>query len=588
MKNHSRNPCLPMWLVVVCLCVTSVAQISLPPGLAVPDSQPTASTPKDPFGRQSPQSAVLNFLRVAHHGDYVVAARYLELPGPKEKRIGPELARKLLNLMDTSLLGSVATLSTSPEGLSSDSSDPDIEVLGHLLVHNNDVPFHLVRTTEKDIGPVWLVSWQTVQQVPQLYESARAPILDQYFPAVLANNFLFGIPAGRWIAWLLTIPIALAVGWLLLRLARWLYQAKKRDVPFQWSDLGKPTALILAILLHGLLVILIGMPLFYRVYYFRFLAVLLAICVAWFGIRFLDRLHRSSVFQSRGRESQSFLQLGYQLLKVAIVVATALAVLAIMGFNTKTMLAGLGIGGIAVALAAQKTLENLLGGITLVMDNTLFIGDDCLISGRYVTIQNVGLRSTAAMTREGTDISFPNGMLVQNSIENLSRRNRFLILTTLGLSSRCSLEQVQYVIARVREMLYSHSRVEQRTARFRMTGVQGLAYNVELFAYVLTGNYADFAAIQEDIFFRITRIVESAGASWAIPGQLSFPTPNQLIDEDKAASAQRVVQEWQDKSESPFPDFSDDRIAHLRGSISYPPHSSDPPTKNENPFKKAV
>ena len=228
------------------------------------------------------------------------------------------------------------------------------------------------------------------------------------------------------------------------------------------------------------------MPLFYRVYYFRFLAVLLAICVAWFGIRFLDRLHRSSVFQSRGRESQSFLQLGYQLLKVAIVVATALAVLAIMGFNTKTMLAGLGIGGIAVALAAQKTLENLLGGITLVMDNTLFIGDDCLISGRYVTIQNVGLRSTAAMTREGTDISFPNGMLVQNSIENLSRRNRFLILTTLGLSSRCSLEQVQYVIARVREMLYSHSRVEQRTARFRMTGVQGLAYNVELFAYVLT------------------------------------------------------------------------------------------------------
>jgi len=118
MKNHSRNPCLPMWLVVVCLCVTSVAQISLPPGLAAPDSQPTASTPKDPFGRQSPQSAVLNFLRVAHHGDYVVAARYLELPGPKEKRIGPELARKLLNLMDTSLLGSVATLSTSPEGLS--------------------------------------------------------------------------------------------------------------------------------------------------------------------------------------------------------------------------------------------------------------------------------------------------------------------------------------------------------------------------------------------------------------------------------------------------------------------------------------
>jgi hypothetical protein len=139
--------------------------------------------------------------------------------------------------MDTSLLGSVATLSTSPEGLPSDSSDPNIEELGRLLVHDNDVPFRLVRASEKDIGPVWLVSWQTVQQVPQLYESARAPVLDQYFPAVLANNSLYGIPAGRWIAWLLTVPIALAVGWLLLRLARWLYQTKNRGVPFQWNDL---------------------------------------------------------------------------------------------------------------------------------------------------------------------------------------------------------------------------------------------------------------------------------------------------------------------------------------------------------------
>ena len=71
-------------------------------------------------------------------------------------------------------------------------------------------------------------------------------------------------------------------------------------------------------------------------------------------------------------------------------------------------------------------------------------------------------------------------------------------------------------------------------------------------------------------------------------GTTFVSTPNQLIDEAKAASAQRAVQQWQDKSESPFPDFSDDRIAHLRGSISYPPQPSNPPTNNENPFKKAV
>src|SRR2546425_1507624 len=102
------------------------------------------------------------------------------------------------------------------------------------------------------------------------------------------------------------------------------------------------------------------------------------------------------------------------------------------------MLPGLGIGGIAIALAAQKTLENLLGGITLVMDNAIYMGDDCVISGRYVTVRNIGLRSTAATTREGTDIWFPNGMLLQSSIENLLRRNRFLIFTNLLLSCQCS------------------------------------------------------------------------------------------------------------------------------------------------------
>src|SRR4029077_7588197 len=220
------------------------------------------------------------------------------------------------------------------------------------------------------------------------------------------------------------------------------------------------------------------------------------------------------------KEAQSFLQLGYQLLKVGLVIGAALCVLALLGFDTRTMLAGLGIGGIAIALAAQKTLENLLGGITLVMDNAIYIGDDCVISGRYVTVRNIGLRSTAATTREGTDIWFPNGVLVQGSIENLSRRNKFLIFTNLSFSGQCSLEQLQYVIARVREMLYAHARVEQESARFRLVGMHGSAYEVELFAYVRSSNAADFAAIQEDIFMRITKIVDSAGAAWAVPAQV--------------------------------------------------------------------
>lgn len=423
---------------------------------------------------------------------------------------------------------------------------------------------------KKDVGPVWLVSWQTLEQVPALFELAGAPVLDQYLPAFLADHSLLGISAGRWIAWLLSIPLSLALGGAMVWLIRRLYQIMNPGSALRWHGVGKPSAMTLATLLHAFFVFLIGIPLFYRVYYFRTLAVLLMLCVTWFAVGLLNRAHEGYVIRIGGKEAQSFLQLGYQLLKVGLVIGAALCVLAILGFDTKTVLAGLGIGGIAIALAAQKTLENLLGGITLVTDNAIYIGDDCIISGRYVTVRNIGLRSTSATTREGTDIWFPNGVLVQNNIENLSRRNKFLIFTTLPLSSQCSLAQVQCMIAKVREMLYSHTRVDQDSARFRLAGIRGVAYEIELFAYVRSSNGSEFAAIQEDIFFRIATIAELAGAAWAVSAQVNFASTKQLVNEDKAAEAERTVHGWRDGNQNPFPDFSSTRISEMRGTLPFP------------------
>jgi MscS family membrane protein len=189
-----------------------------------------------------------------------------------------------------------------------------------------------------------------------------------------------------------------------------------------------------------------------------------------------------------------------------------------------------------------------------------------------------------ATTREGTEISFPNGMLVQSSIENLSRRSKFLIFTTLSLSSQCSLGQLQCLIARVREMLYAHARVEQETARFRLAELRGSAYHVELFAYIRSRTAAEFAAIQEDILFRIGKMVEAAGVAWAVPSQLSYRSTKPLVNSERAAEAERTVQRWQDNNENPFPDFPADRIAELRGSLPYPgeANTSQPERTQEN------
>jgi len=577
MRGLRRFRCWALALSWFWLSPFAVSQMLGFPARTSNPSTPSQATPlKDPLRRGSPHSTILSFVKVAQRGDYATAAKYLEISSARQQQDGPELARKLLALMDSSGVGSinVSAMSDSQEGSLDDSTDPNIEVVGRLVVPGKEARFLLVRVPGSETGPIWLVSRQTLDRVPELYELAGAPIFDRYLPGFLANNLFLGIPAGRWLAWLLSIPLALLLGRSIVRLTRWLWQKKSPSTSSaeetHYRSAQKPAAIVIALLLHSVFVLLVGIPVFYRVYYVRTVAVLLTLSMAWLGRRVVDRLNERAVVRLGGGEAESFLQLGYQLLKVALLVIAALCVLALLGFDTRTMLAGLGIGGIAVALAAQKTLENLIGGITLLMDKAVYVGDDCLISGRHVTVCNVGLRSVRAHTREGTDISFPNGLLVQSSIENLSHRSRFLIMTTLSLSAESSVDQLKCVIARVREMLYSHARVEQSTARFRLAGAEGSGYQIELFAYVRSKSIADFTAVQEDLFFRITDIVESVGARWAIPAQVSYRSPLPLVSDEKATQAERVVQQWRDNNGSPFPDFPPGRIAEMRGTLAYP------------------
>jgi len=281
------------------------------------------------------------------------------------------------------------------------------------------------------------------------------------------------------------------------------------------------------------------------------------------------------------REAISLVQLLSGIGKAALIIIASLTILGVLGFDTKTMVAGLGIGGLALALGAQKTLENLISGITLVADDVFAIGDECVIDGRNVTVQEIGLRSLIVRAREGTQMSFPNGMLAQVGIENVSRRNRFLLWTTLVISYETSLTQVHCVIARAREMLYSHCRIEQESARFRLTSMTSVGYEVELFAFVQSTNGAEMAAIREDVFFRIADIAEAEGAVWAIPSQLTFLSRKQQVDAKKEADAEHTVQVWKGENENPFPDVSAQRLAQLRGTIAYPAQGSREDTEQE-------
>src|SRR5579862_3442217 len=151
--------------------------------------------------------------------------------------------------------------------------------------------------------------------------------------------------------------------------------------------------------------------------------------------------------------------LGQRLLSAFLVVVGALAILAIIGFDLTTVLAGLGIGGIAIAFAAQKTLENLFGGISVLADEVIRVGDYCRFGDRTGTVEDISLRSTRVRTDARTELSIPNGALATMNIENFARRDKILFNPVLAIRYETTPDQLRFLLAEVRRLLYAHPKV---------------------------------------------------------------------------------------------------------------------------------
>jgi MscS family membrane protein len=152
---------------------------------------------------------------------------------------------------------------------------------------------------------------------------------------------------------------------------------------------------IVAIVVHGFLVYLLAPPLLYRIYYARFLAALLVGCLLWLVSRITDQGYEHVVSRMRAQRNggEAIIILMQRLHRIVLAIVGLVAALAIFGVNVKTTLAGLGIGGLAIALAAQKSLENLIGGVSLLMDKAVRVGDSCQIGDQLGTVEDISFET---------------------------------------------------------------------------------------------------------------------------------------------------------------------------------------------------
>ncbi|HET7892736.1 MAG TPA: mechanosensitive ion channel family protein [Candidatus Sulfotelmatobacter sp.] len=570
----------PRWLLVCLLSVGTFPALAAAPAqsqvLPTSTTASTASVAADPLGRTTPSGTMLGFLQAAQSGDYGIAAQYLQMSAARRQSEGQQLATKLKVVLDNAFTGRFKSF-TQPDGVPQEGVPFGRQKLGTMSSGDVEVDLEVVRVPDPNAGRIWLISAETLAKIPELYDQVQARQVESRLPNVLVKHELAEMPLWQFLALLIAVPVAGALAWLILAILeiplRWWARRRGQLAVANWRTVSGPAWLLTGTLIHQLFAVYLHIPLLPRHYYFQITSVALIVSATWI----LWRIVQWALLRVRNRAltrglagTGSLMLLGERILKAVIFVAGILAVLSNLGFNMSTALAGLGIGGLAIGFGAQQTIANLFGGVSVLGDEVFRVGDVCRFGDRTGVVEDIGLRSTRIRTDERTLVAIPNGTVATINLENLSRRDKILFKTSLGLRPESKADHVRFVLAEIRRLLYSHPKVETKSVRVRLTDIAGTSLSMEVFAYILTREFNEFAAVREDLLLRIMDVMEDAGGGLALPAQTLYLSRDGGVEKEKADKAVKKIAELRDGKQLPFPDFHEDDISSFKGSIDYP------------------
>ena len=545
-----------------------------------PSTSPSKETSKtippetaldDPLGRSTPQGTVFGFLKSVDKEDYQRAVEYLDTKQPSKR--AQQLAEELQNILNWGFSGHIPKLSNKPEGDLEDGLKSNHELIGVIKTSTGNYNIMLERVQRGADPPVWLFSAETLRQLPDIRIDFQHDRIEQYVPNFLRDIKLFNYPLWRWIsisllilfAWFFTSVII--VGHRLIY-RRFTKRQKKQDI-----KRFKGPIRVLALSLGFYIASLLSFSLLSSLFFSRVSETLAIIGITWLCLYFVDPVIDRMMKRRQLTKSSAKIALARllnKIIKVIIIIIGATFIFYMANLNFTAVITGLGVGGIAVAFAAQKTLENLFGGVMIISDQPIRVGDFCRAGDFQGTVEDIGLRSTRLRTLNRTVVFVPNGQLATMSLENFTIRDKILFRHKLGLRYETSADQLRFVIAEIRRMLYEHPKVETSTARGRFTGFQDSALELEIFAYVLVTEYTDFLAVQEDLLLRFMDVVEKSGTTFAFPSQTTYFARDAGINKKKSDEAIEKVSLWRKQGQLPFPDFMPDDVAEFENKLEYP------------------
>lgn len=495
----------------------------------------TAPLAIDPLNRVTPRKSIYSFLEACHSQNYALAADYLDLrklsPGVRSSQ-GPELARELGALLDRDPHFEVDQLSDTPAGNQADGLAPNVDNLVTLQLNQRTVSLQLARVNQAGTE-VWLVSADSVLKIPELSSLAAESSFEKKLPAPLVNTKLLGTALWVWIALVL---LALILSLLSRVLSHLVIGAVKPVAKHYAKSLSMqrlehftgPVRLLVAVAIFRTCMEVFAPSALLRYFLLRLLTALFIFGAIALLMRVVDVISDQWMSRRNPREralSYSILSLGVRFIKICLFCVAVLFILSDWGFNTNAILAGVGVGGLAVALAAQKTIENLFGGISVITDRPVLVGDFCKFGDQLGTVEDIGLRSTRIRTLDRTVVTVPNSQFSTMTLENYSRRDRVWFHPTLHVRRDTTPAQIREMMNAVTKTLEEHPMVDASGVPLRFTNIGQQSFDIDIFAYVLTADYNQFLKIQSELLLKFMDAASALGIGFAVPIQESMPPP---------------------------------------------------------------
>ncbi|HEY2733114.1 MAG TPA: mechanosensitive ion channel family protein, partial [Polyangiales bacterium] len=506
-------------LFALCLSRTAHAQPK-----AQPDSTSAGSATDEVQPEDSPRSTLEQFFKLTHAGKYADAAKYLELP-PTEEARGAQLAARLTAVLDRYAWNERNTASAAPGGDPDDGLPSGVDEVGKIPGRDTPEPVRLVHRGPADAR--WLFSRVTVQRIDGWYEALPHRWLIELAPEPLLRMGPLNLLWAQWSALPLFLLVIWSFGAGLSRLSRKLLERWAERTPTRWDDallrrLGGPITLTWRLLIADAMLPLLGLYSPALTFATRSIRALLFATFFWALARSVDvagQMFADSRWTHGAPGTRALLLFGSRFGKFVVASFAIVALFSELGYPVTSLIAGLGVGGIAVALAAQKSLENLIGAFAIAIDQPFREGDFVKIDGCMGTVEIIGMRSTRFRTADRTIISIPNGKLADMRVETYASRDRCRLGFTFGVGFDTTEAQMRAILKDSEKLLRDHPKIWKDGISVRFTGIGESSLTIEVGAWYDTRDFDEFTVLRQDFLLKLMALVEKAGAKIALPGR---------------------------------------------------------------------